>query len=66
MCFVQPPQVKQPDPAPVRENVVTNPSDTASAQAELEKKRKGFNSTVATTGGGLIEPAVIKKVTLGG
>ena len=64
MCFVKMPEVKKPDPAPVRENVITNPNDTATAQAEMEKKRKGFSSTVAA--GGLIEPAQIKKVTLGG
>mgnify|MGYP003586415611 CR=1 FL=1 len=63
MCFVQPPQIKQPDPMPVRESVITNPNDTAAAQAEMEKKRKGFNSTVAT--GGALEPAQIKKATLG-
>ena len=66
MCFVQMPEMKKPDPAPTRENVITNPNETASAQAEMEKKRKGFSSTVATTGGGLLEPAQIKKVTLGG
>lgn len=63
MCFV-----KQPDPPkveqPSRKDVVAV-EDTAAVTAEAEKKKKGYSSTVATSGGGLFDAAPVKKVTLG-
>ena len=66
MClFDQPkPQTKTTEP-PVRENIVDSKTDTVSLQAEQEKKRKGYQSTIATSGSGLFDVAPVKKVTLG-
>ena len=66
MCLFKPPKVETKTiEQPIRENVVDTKTDSAAAIAESEKKRKGFQSTVATTGSGLFDPAPIKKVTLG-
>ena len=66
MCLFNPPKPETKTTAPpVRENVIDNKTDTVALQAEQEKKRKGYQSTVATSGSGLMDPATIKKVTLG-
>ena len=64
MCLFNPPKMKTIEP-PLRENVVDSKTDAAAIQAEFEKRRKGYQSTVATSGGGLFDAAPIKKVTLG-
>lgn len=66
MCLFnqQAPQIKTTEP-PVRENVVDSKTDNAAVQAAKEKQRKGYQSTVATSGGGLFDAAPVKKVTLG-
>lgn len=63
MCFVKPPDPPKVE-QPARKDVVTV-EDTAAVTAEAEKKKKGYQSTVATSGGGLFNDAPIKKVTLG-
>ena len=63
MCLFSAPDVKQVQ-TPARKEVVSNEDPTAQTTAN-EKKRKGYSSTIATSGSGLIDPAAIKKVTLG-
>jgi len=62
------PQIKQ-QPAPVyptRTEVISK-EDTAAIVAQQQKKRQGYQSTIATSGGGLSNAtdATIKKVALG-
>ena len=64
MCLFNPPKMKIVEP-PRRENVVDSKTDAAAIQAESEKRRKGYQSTVATSGSGLFDAAPVKKVTLG-
>jgi hypothetical protein len=65
MCFISTPKPKaQPVVQPVRQEVVSN-EDTSAIAAAAEKKRRGYSSTIATSGSGLVDPATVKKVTLG-
>lgn len=63
MCFAQP-KMKTID-TPKRENVVDSEQDVAAFAAEQEKKRKGYASTVKTSGVGLMDAASLKKAQLG-
>ena len=63
MCFFSAPKIQTPD-TPKKENV-TSTEDMSAITAEQEKRRKGYSSTIATSGSGLMDPAMIKKVTLG-
>ena len=63
MCLFNPPKMEKVE-MPARKDVVTN-EDMAAVSAEQEKRRRGYQSTIATSGGGLFDAAPIKKVTLG-
>lgn len=63
MCLVNPPDPPKVE-QPARKDVVSN-EDPAIAAAAAEKKKKGYQSTIATSGGGLFDAAPVKKVTLG-
>ena len=66
MCLFSAPKVETKEtPAQPTREAVTSQEDPSRIIAEQEKKRKGFQSTIATSGSGLFEQAPIKKVTLG-
>ena len=66
MCLFPTPSVPaaQKVDTPARKDVISS-EDTTAATAARESKRKGYASTVATSGSGLFDAAPIKKVTLG-
>jgi len=63
MCFSSPP-TPQAVQQPTRKETIST-EDTTAQTAALEKRRKGYTSTIATSGSGLMDSAMIKKVTLG-
>lgn len=63
MCLMSTPKQKEVA-QPVRQEVVSS-EDTSAIAAAAEKKKKGYSSTIATSGTGLVDPATVKKVTLG-
>ena len=63
MCLFSAPKAPKIE-QPARKDVVTR-DDSAAIAAAGEKRKRGYQSTVATSGGGLFDAAPIKKVTLG-
>mgnify|MGYP001583249920 CR=1 FL=1 len=63
MCLFTPPKAKEVQ-APTRLETISKEDPTAMTSA-IEKKRKGYSSTIATSGSGLVDSAMIKKVALG-
>jgi len=66
MCLFNTPSIPAPQKVdmPARKDVISS-EDTTATTAAREAKRKGYASTVATSGSGLVDTPVIKKVTLG-
>jgi hypothetical protein len=59
MCFFKPKAPKVPD-MPKTETIDTT-STAITAEAEKAKRRKGFTSTIATSGLGVADQANIRK-----
>lgn len=62
---------KSPDIKPTPVSTVTkadntSAEDTAATALEQQKKRQGFQSTIATSGAGVTGPANVAKTQLGG
>jgi len=60
---------KTPDPPeevkkPTRIESISQ-EDTTAQTAGAQKRRKGYSSTIATSGSGLADTALVKKLTLG-
>lgn len=64
MCFAKTPKVSKAAEQPIKSEVVST-EDAITTATETEKKRKGFTSTVATSGMGVTDTANTKKTQLG-
>lgn len=64
MCFAKAPK-PTPIIQPTKTDVVSN-ENSVSTQMQQERRRRGFQSTVATSGMGVASSAPIKKTQLGG
>ena len=64
MCFISTPKPSPPLPQPTKTEVVDQ-GDAVTAQIQQEKRRRGFQSTIATGGTGLAGIAPIKRTQLG-
>ena len=58
------PKIEKVTAAPTRTESTTN-EDTTASQLEQQKKRRGFQSTIASSGGGVQSQANTLKTTLG-
>lgn len=67
MCLFDKPSPPSPPSTPVQptKKEVISTEDTTAQTAAAQKRRKGYSSTIATSGSGLVDTATIKKVTLG-
>lgn len=63
MCLFKTPKVAKQE-QPTKEVAVSN-EDAINTQLEQEKKRRGFASTIATSGQGVTGQANVKKTQLG-
>lgn len=64
MCFISAPKPSPPLPQPTKTESVDQ-GDAVSSQIQQEKRRKGFQSTIATGGTGVTGTAPIKRTQLG-
>lgn len=64
MCIFKKPDVAKPPEEPTKEVAVSS-EDATNSQLENEKRRRGFSSTIATSGLGVTGAAPTKKTQLG-